>query len=193
MNGLDMTRTGLSCANRFQELYEDQNGNRFMLLLWHDNKQGAQLFTSSNATRNEEPGLFSRIYLLESAPALFQTDGKFEFIALMPDDNDLIYRWTQTSNPMTTTSVSGFTNISNSTAGLSKYNSNTYLRTQATWWGAVGCWTAYTQGGRRGIPGFGGNSDANVCTGLMLLYAKINEKAVWEFPTLLLVHEFQEY
>jgi len=151
------------------------------------------LFTQSNATNNEEPGLFSRLYLLESAPALFQTSGAFEFIAFMPDDNDLIYRWKQTSNPMTTTSVSGFTNISNSTAGLSKYNSNTYLRTQATWWGAVGCWTAYTQGGRRGIPGFGGNSDANVCTGLMLLFAKINEKSVMDFPTLLLANDFQEY
>ena len=75
MNGLDITKTGQTRANYFQEYFVDGSGNKFMLLLYHDNKKGTQLFTSSNCTNNLQYGLYSRLYLLESAPEAFK-DGK---------------------------------------------------------------------------------------------------------------------
>lgn len=191
MNELDITRTGQTRANYFQEYFVDGSGNKFMLLLFHDNKKGTQLFTSSNCTNNLQYGLYSRLYLLESAPDAFKDgSGYFEFYGTMPDDNNLIYRWKQTSNPMTTTSATGYTNISNTSAGLvTDSTSRTRLRTNATWWGAVGCYTAYTAYGITGIPGY----SSVMCTGIMTLYAKVNEVVLRNYPNLLLGNEIYEY
>jgi hypothetical protein len=52
MNGLDITRTGQTRANYFQEYFVDGSGNKFMLLLYHDNKKGTQLFTTENQSNN---------------------------------------------------------------------------------------------------------------------------------------------
>ena len=191
MNGLDITKTGQTRANYFQEYFVDGSGNKFMLLLYHDNKKGTQLFTSSNCTNNLQYGLYSRLYLLESAPEAFKDgNGYFEFYGTMPDDNNLIYRWKQTSNPMTTTSVTGYTNISNTSAGLvTDSTSRTRLRTNATWWGAVGCYTAYTAYGITGIPGY----QSTMCAGVMTLYAKVNEVVLRNYSNLLLGNEIYEY
>lgn len=196
MNGLDITRTGQTRANYFQEYFVDGSGNKFMLLLFHDNKKGTQLFTTANQSNNLQYGLYSRLYLLESAPDAFKDgSGYFEFYATMPDDNNLIYRWKQTSNPMTTTSISGYSNISNTSTGLvsDTTTSRTRLRMNATWWGAVGCCTSYSTGGVTGIPGYGGSSVTNMCTGIMTLYAKVNEVVLRDYSNLLLGNELYEY
>lgn len=191
MTGLDIKKTGITLANYFQEYYVDASGNKFMLLLYHDNKQGTQLFTTANQSNNLQFGLYSRLHLLEDAPAAFQdANNYFEFIGTMPDDNNLIYRWKQTSNPMTTTSITGYSNISNTSTGLVSYSaSTTRLRMDSYWWGAVGCCTSYTSGSVTGIPGY----HTTMCTGIMTLYAKVNEVVLRDYPNLLLGNEIYEY
>jgi len=191
MNGLDITRPGQTRANYFQEYFVDGSGNKFMLLLYHDNKKGTQLFTTENQSNNLEYGLYSRIYLLEDAPDAFKDgSGYFEFYGTMPDDNNLIYRWKQTSNPMTTTSISGYSNISNTSTGLVSYSAaTTRLRMDSYWWGAVGCCTSYTSGSVKGIPGY----HSTMCTGIMTLYAKVNEVVLRNYSNLLLGNEIYEY
>jgi hypothetical protein len=135
--------------------------------------------------------LYSRLYLLESAPDAFKdTNNYFEFIGTMPENTSLIYRWKQTSNPMTTTSISGYVNVSNTTTGLVSDTtySRTRLRMESTWWGAVGCCTAYTSG-ITGIPGY----RSTMCSGVMTLYAKVNEVVLRDYPNLLLGNEIYEY
>ena len=74
--------------------------------------------------------------------ANFKYNDKYEFI-IESDENAKKYRWSQTSNPLTTTSVTGYTNISNGFGGLVYNNTATLLAVSSAnnnWWGAIGAY-----------------------------------------------------
>ena len=158
----------------YHEYYEADDGSIFMTLLDHYNNNASYLFTNSNWNNNHIGGLYSRLYLLQDAQAWFLNNNAFEFIALQPiEEPGKIYRWKQTSNPYISTTLSGFTNISNMTESnaLKKSSTNTGISAASNgWWCAVGCYTAY-QGG---IPGFGGKVVKNT----LLLLAKVNKEYI---------------
>ena len=161
----------------YHEYYEADDGSIFITLLDHYNNNGSYLFTSSNWSNNHIGGLYSRLYLLQDAQVWFLNNNTFEFIALQPvEEPGKIYRWKQTSNPYISTTLSGFTNISNMTEAnaLKKVSSNTGISAANNgWWCAVGCYTAY-QGG---IPGFGGKVVKNT----LLLLARVNKEYIKMF------------
>lgn len=145
------------------------DGELWVQILHHNNKSGTKYFTSSNAAHNDNEDTYSRLGLIEQ---LRNADGKFEFLALQPDDEpNKIYRWIQENNPNTSTSVTGFKNISNMSGGLVKCSGNTLWavsNSTSNWWQAVGCWTKYNGG----IPGFG----QKVITGSLDIYVKLDKR-----------------
>ncbi len=142
------------------------DGSLWARILHHNNKGGTVLFTKDNAINYQSTDLYSRLYALEGYRNI---DGKFEFMVIQPDlDANKIYRWKQSSNPVTDSTIAGYENITNGQGGLVKCSNSTYCAvspTNSNWWCAVGCYTAY-QGG---IPGFG----TNVVTGTLDLYVRI--------------------
>ena len=145
------------------------DGELWVQILHHNNKSGTKYFTSSNASHNDDEDAYSRLGLLEQ---LRNADGKFEFLALQPDDEPGVeYRWIQSNNPNDTTTVTDFKNISNMSGGLVKCSGNTLWAispTTSNWWNAVGCWTKYNGG----IPGFG----KKVITGSLDVYVKLDKR-----------------
>ena len=88
------------------------------------------------------------IYLYSQLGQLdkFMYNGKYEFI-IEADENSKMYRWSQTSNPLTTTSVQGYIDISNGFGGLVYNNTSTLLAVSTdagNWWQAIGMYKTTT-------------------------------------------------
>ncbi len=177
LNGTDIIEPFLTLAD----------GSKWQLLLYHYVDKGNNLFTSSNATFCNDPGLYSRLAWVDD----FIYDKKYEFYVIQ---DGTIHRWTQTSAP-TASSITGFTVISgNPVYGLAKSTSqsNTYLG-YSSWWGACGCWTKYTLSGKAGIPGFGGASVTGMCTQYLALYARIDNIHAFVENGISSANNFYEY
>lgn len=153
------------------ETYAQSDVNDFLLkkvdneiyvrIMHHYINNGAFMFTSSNCSENYNSNLYS---ILKYIPNIGKFDSYYWFYGesypTMGSTSVTIRRWKQTSDPTTTSSVSGYTNISNATRGLCKCSGNTYLaHTNSTgdWWGATGCYTVYDGG----IPGLGNQGVKN--------------------------------
>lgn len=160
-----LTKTGIFKDYIVEPFMTLSDGSKWQLLLYHQVNNGTNLFTSSNAGFNNGFGLYSRLNYIDN----FTYDSKYEFYVIQ---DGVVYRWTQTNAPLTTTSVTGFTAVTGSPgSGICKCNGNTLLAktgTTSNWWNACGCWTIYNGG----IPGFGSSV---VCKKHLILYARISE------------------
>lgn len=144
-----------------------EDGSIFLRIMHHHIKNATQLFTKTSAHYNVDSELFSLLKRIGD----YQLNSKYEFYAEQwnneGDATPIKPRWSQTSNPYTSTTCTGYTNISNSIRGLRFYSttSNTLITDTTPWWGACGCWTAY-QGG---IPGL----NATVAKGTLDLWIRV--------------------
>lgn len=160
---------GILTGNVVEPFVTLDDGSHWQLLMYHYVDKGNNLFTQSTALDCNKFGLFSRLAYVDD----FVYDDKYEFYVIQ---DDIEYRWTQTNKP-TATSPSGFTAIdgyTNPVNGLVKASSNSYFGYNS-WWGACGCWTKYSTGGKTGIPGFGAHNAAGMCERYLALYARIDE------------------
>ena len=143
-------------------------------MLFHYVDGGNNLFTSSNAAYNNGFGLYSRLRDI----ANYTYNNQYEYYVIQDGTE---FRWTQTSSP-TAASITGLTTVSgynNPVNGLAKanQNNNTYIGYDS-WWGACGCWTKYTNGGKTGIPGFGTHDVTGLCTDYLALYVRIDKSKI---------------
>jgi len=138
--------------------------------LMHHNNPASNLFTTDNCWNNSATNLYSRLGLLKTT-AWASSSGEYEFLVYekaTSSSSEVVYRWKQTSNPATSSTLSGYQLISGSpprSCGL--MNKNTYgcFHNGGTWWCCCGSYTAY-QGG---IPGFSGI----VTTGYIDFYVRV--------------------
>lgn len=167
-NGI--TKTGILKDYASESIMQLKDGSYWKLMMFHYVDGGNNLFTSSNVLFNNGFGLYSRLRDIDN----YTYGGKYEFYVLQ---DDIEYRWTQTNKP-TAASIAGLTTVSgytNPVNGLAKASqSNTYIG-YGSWWGAVGCYTKYSTGGKTGIPGFGAHNANGICTRYMALYARIEK------------------
>ena len=139
----------------------------FVQIMHHHVKNGTQLFANSNDARYRVNGteLFSILKYIST----WHLNNKYEFYAEQYNTEGSSaheeIRWSQTSNPYTDSTCTGYVNISNSQRGLRYYNSNTLITDTLPWWGACGCWTFY-QGG---IPAL----KNTVCKGTLDLWIRV--------------------
>ena len=166
-----LTKTGILYDNIVEPYLTLPDGSNWKLLLYHYVDNGDNLFTQSNATYCNDFGLYSRLKDI----ANYTYDGKYEYYVIQDGKE---FRWTQTSSP-TAASIAGLTTVSgynNPVNGLAKPSSltQTYIGYNA-WWGACGCWTKYSTGGKTGIPGFGSHDVNGMCTKYLALYARIDK------------------
>ena len=165
-----LLKTGVLKDNMVEPFITLPDGSYWQLMLFHYVDGGHNLFTSSNATNCNDFGLYSRLKDINN----FTYNGKYEFYVIQ---DDIEYRWTQTNQP-TASSIAGLTTVSgynNPVNGLAKASqSNTYIGYNA-WWGACGCWTSFSSGGKTGIPGFGSHNADGICTRYLALYARIEK------------------
>lgn len=163
-----LTKSGILYDGITESYLTLSDGSNWKLLLYHYVDYGNNLFTSSNATYCNDFGLYSRLQDINK----YIYDGKYEFYVIQDGTE---YRWTQTSQP-TASSIAGLTTVSgytNPVNGLAKANqSNTYIG-YGSWWGACGCWTKYSTGGKTGIPGFGPHDAQGICEKYLALYVRI--------------------
>ena len=142
-----------------------QDNSMFVQIMHHHVKNGTQMFTNTSCRYNVNSELFSLLKRIGD----YKMNDKYEFYAEQYNTEGSAtheeIRWSQTSNPYTDSTCTGYTNISNSQRGLRYYNSNTLITDTNPWWGACGCWTQY-QGG---IPAL----KNTVCKGTLDLYIRI--------------------
>lgn len=128
-----------------------ENGEVFVQIMHHHVKNGANQFANSTDARYRVNG--TELFSILKYIGTWKLNNKYEFYTEQwnneTDANPVKIRWSQTSNPYTDGTCTGYTNISNSIRGLRYYNSNTLITDTNPWWGAVGCWTKYG----KGIPG----------------------------------------
>ena len=166
-----ITKTGILFDQIIEPYLTLPDGSKWKLMLYHYVDYGQNLFTSSNASYCNDLGLYSRLNKIQN----YSYDGKYEYYVIQDDKE---FRWTQTSSPIAT-SISGLTTISgylNPVNGLAKPTSltQTYIGYNS-WWGACGCWTSYSVGGKTGIPGFGSHDKNSICEKYLALYTRITE------------------
>lgn len=166
-----LTKTGILKNYAIEPYKTLSDGSYWKLMLFHYVNNGNNLFTSSNATYNNGFGLYSRLRDI----ANYTYDSKYEYYVIQDGKE---FRWTQTSSP-TAASITGLTTVSgynNPVNGLAKPSSltQTYIGYNA-WWGACGCWTKYSTGGKTGIPGFGSHDGNGICTNYLALYTRIEK------------------
>lgn len=144
----------------------------FARILHHNNKNGTVLFTPENVLNIQTEDLYSRLYLMEQ---FRDNDAAFEFIALQPDVDNIVYRWKQTSNPCTESTCTGYQNISNTTAGIKKcdgcHEGKTFIhKNDNSSWQSIGAYSFYQHSGTetKGIPGW--NNQTN--TGILDFYVR---------------------
>lgn len=163
-----LTKTGIMYDNMEESIMTLPDGSHWQLLMFHYVDNGNNLFTKSNALYCNDFGLFSRLQYIDNFK---YTDTTYEFYVIQ---DGVEYRWTQTNAP-TATSPSGFSAVSgyaNPIQGLVKNGGNTYFG-YGSWWGACGCWTKWSTGGKSGIPGFGPHDATGTCSQYLALYARI--------------------
>ena len=163
-----LTKTGIMYDNMVESIMTLPDGSHWQLLMFHYVDNGNNLFTKNNALYCNDFGLFSRLQYIDNFK---YTDTTYEFYVIQ---DGVEYRWTQTNAP-TATSPSGFSAVSgyaNPVQGLVKNGGNTYFGYNS-WWGACGCWTKWSTGGKSGIPGFGPHDATGTCSEYLALYARI--------------------
>lgn len=171
LNTNKLTKSGILFDQIVEPYLTLSDGSKWKLMLCHYVDNGRRLFTSSNATYCNELGLYSRLNEITN----YSYDNKYEYYVIQDGKE---FRWTQTSSP-TATSISGLTTVSgylNPVNGLAKPTSltQTYIG-YGSWWGACGCWTSYSTGGKTGIPGFGSHDANGICENYLALYARISD------------------
>ena len=172
----EILKVGDAIANNFLEI-----GNRIKTLsdgsVWlhvlHHGNPASNLFTAANCWNYDNGStLYSALWLLKNEE--WKYNGKYELLVcekLTSSSSEAQYRWTQTSNPSTSSSITGFTVISGSgtyfNRGLLTNGNYGAMHNGNTWWCCCGSYTAY-QGG---IPGMNGV----VTTGSLDLYIRITQ------------------
>ena len=165
------------CANvdNFIELGDRtkvlSDGSVWIQLLHHNNP-ASNLFTQSNCWKYDDgTNLYSNLYLIRDT-SWANENGEYEFLVcekLESSSTEAQYRWKQTSNPVTSSTCTGYSLISGSPGrNIGLMNKGTYaaMHNGNSWWCACGSWSDY--GG--GIPGFGGK----VKSGYIDLYIRVN-------------------
>lgn len=150
-----------------------EDGSKWVKLLHHDNPS-VNMYTTANCKNNEAENLYSKLYLIETDANFKSTDGYYEYLVKEKPTSastETTIRMKQTSNPATTSTITGVQIVSAGTApasrliGLKNNGSNAYMHNGASWWCAVGSWKSYNGG----IPGF---SDT-VTTGYLDFYMRV--------------------
>lgn len=149
-----------------------EDGTKWRKLLHHNNPS-KNMFTTANYKNLNTQDLYSKLYLLDTPSNFLLSNGTYEFLIKekpLATSTEYWYRWSQTSDPGSSTSITGFTSIQNDTnsgyiIGLKKDQSaHGYMHNGGSWWVCCGSFTAYNGG----IPGAG----TTVTTGYMDLYAR---------------------
>lgn len=169
-----LTKTGIFKNYAIEPYKTLPDGSYWKLMLFHYVNNGKNLFTSSNATYNNGFGLYSRLRDI----ANYTYNNGYEYYVIQDGKE---FRWTQTSSPIAA-SITGLTTVSgynNPVNGLAKRSSltQTYIGYDS-WWGACGCWTSYSTGGKTGIPGFGSHDGNGICTNYLALYTRIEKPKI---------------
>lgn len=146
--------------------------------IFHHNCTGSVYFSDDEPEHFRDinnPAKYSLLYLLNS-DKFKNSDGKYEFLLEYPDDNPGKYnRWKQSSNPCTSTTVSGYEAIhidwtSNSRGGLLLNSGNdfTFIKgsTTSAWFYSIGSRISWSGG----LPGY---TSSKSCTSVNL-YVRID-------------------
>lgn len=169
-------------VNKYNLPTLDYGGAKWACLLVHNNPAN-NLFANDSAGGcygKYGDNLYSRLHLL-TGNSFKTSGGVIEFLVIQKAESsngDSYYRWTQTVNPIDTGTSSssctsaniGFTNVSNAPYGLCRRSNYSYFTGTgqgSSWWGAIGCYTAYSGG----IPGF---ASVIVKSGYLKLYVRID-------------------
>lgn len=142
----------------------------------HHNNPASNMFTSANCWNyDDESNLYSALHLMKNPD--WKVNGVYELLAeekLTSSGTVSQYRWTQTSNPATSSSVTGFTAITGSGGNFTGLQLDTrhgcMSHAGSTWWCCCGAFTQYNGG----IPGFGGT----VTSGCLDLYIRVRSGEV---------------
>lgn len=169
---VNISKTGVLTSQIIEPYMTLPDGSKWQLLLFHQVNKGTNLFTSSNCGYCNDYGLYSRLKWIDN----FQYNNLYEFYVIQ---DGITHRWTQTNAPWTTTSVTGFTQISGTVrSGICKNKNFGALAISNTspWWNLCGGYASYSIGGKTGIPGFGLADATGVCEDYLALYARIDNK-----------------
>jgi hypothetical protein len=173
----EIMKTGDAVANNFLEI-----GNRIKTLsdgsIWlhvlHHENPASNMFTENNCWNYDNGStLYSALWLLQND--VWKYDGKYELLAcekLTSSSSEVQYRWTQTSNPATTSTATGFQLLSGTanklTDGLANEGTHgCFDIAGSNWWCCCGAYSQY----QSGVPGFGGT----VTSGSIDLYIRITQ------------------
>ena len=183
-----ISKTGIFQGNLIEPFIVLEDDSKWQLLLFHLVDNGTRLFTQSNATNCNDFGLYSRLKWIDN----FTYNGDYEFYVIQDGTK---FRWIQPSSPLNTT-VQGLqvvTGYSDPVNGLARCSQNKTYLGQNVWWGACGCWTSYTLGGKTGIPGFGPHNSSSMCEKFLALYARIEKPKAFIENGCIQGNEFYEY
>lgn len=140
------------------------------LRLLHHNNPASNLFTTTNCWDNNTTNLYSKLGWLKTGNWT-NTSGEYEFLVcekLTSSSSEQQCRWKQTSNPSTSSTITGYSLISGSpgrSVGLKTNGAYAAMHNGDTWWCACGSYTAFNGG----IPGFFGT----VTTGYLDIYVRL--------------------
>lgn len=174
-------QNGLEFLKYDSSIYVEPDGSCWIKIFHHNNPTGVK-FSASSTYANSVYIDVDRWFNVEVCSHV----NKWEFIiAQQPNNTDAVskFRFSQTKNPMTCTfsdvdaadiikiTSDGYATSSSSYGGIYYKNTNTYLAcnnaSSTSWWGAIGCWTAYNSG----IPGY---NEIVVKSGYIDLYLRID-------------------
>ena len=145
----------------------------------HNISGGTNLFGSNQGIKLRESGKYSLLYLLNSDD--FKSDGKYEFLLEYPLEYPGQYnRWTQTSNPNQSSSVSGYNAIhldwtGNRFGGIMLKNAECYLKCDTDsiyWFYAIGSRIAW----KNGMPGPGSTTAVQEVS----LYIRLDNLSIFQ-------------
>ena len=152
----DPTRTGYTFKGWV--IYKNVYSADWVEILYHYNENGTILFSDENDAKTART---AKKFSMLSEMAKFKYDNKYEFL-LEYDVLTGYNRWTQTSDPTTSSSVSGYSAVNVSWTAkawggiaLSSTATNTFIDgspSDGTWWYAIGSYKTHTAGGKIGVP-----------------------------------------
>ena len=139
------TRTGYTFAGWVPTKTEGTDKATWVEVFYHNNNFGSTLFASDEeALSSNTRDKYSILNKLESFRA--NTSSAFEFLLKYDELGSAYNRWKQTSNPTTSTTISGYSAVAiswtaNSWGGLVKNSGNTFIDgspSATTWFYAIG-------------------------------------------------------
>ena len=139
------TRTGYTFAGWVPTKTEGTDNATWVEVFYHNNNFGSTLFASDEeALSSNTRDKYSILNKLESFRA--NTSSAFEFLLKYDELGSAYNRWKQTSNPTTSTTISGYSAVAiswtaNSWGGLVKNSGNTFIDgspSATTWFYAIG-------------------------------------------------------